>query len=78
MAVRSANPRWLGLRLSMSGIGRMRPNSVRTLPSRRVCFKGLLDEGLHALVAREVAIDVGPGFGLRNAQLRGQTEGEMP
>ena len=34
-AVRSANPRALGLRLLISGMGRSRPNSVRVTPVRR-------------------------------------------
>ena len=38
-------------------------------------FQSLFDERFHAGVAREVAVDVGARFGLRNAQLRGQAEG---
>ena len=48
---------------------------VRTLPSLARLLEGSIDELPNALVAREIAIDVGLGFGLRNAQLRGQPEG---
>ncbi len=75
MAVRSANPRWLGLRLSMSGMGRMRPKSVRTLPLRRTSSSVLSMNCFDAFVAREVALDIGLGLSLRNAQLRGEAEG---
>ena len=60
-AVRSAKPRWLGLREWMSGMGRMRPKAVRTAWSRRTMFERAFDEGGDALVAVEVFFDVGLG-----------------
>ena len=57
-AVRSANPRELGLRLFMSGMGRSRPNSVRVTPVCAHLGDGLVDESLHPRVAREIVVDV--------------------
>ncbi len=48
---------------------------VRTTALAARLLQGFLDECSDSLVARKIALDIGLGLGLRNAQLRGQTEG---